>query len=177
MVFKMHKRITCAIALSLLFFSAGVSADESKASVAVKDETVLPEILAVSGNPSVIYGKGFPGTVTRTIRSSDKSAFFYASVRIVNPKKSKYVVKLECVDDAGNVVIEGTLQKEIFPMYRRRYMEGEIGQIEVSLGLNPTAGAKVAQQRMILKDDTQYFIRLYVEGRLISLTNFRYLIM
>jgi len=163
----------------VLFMLAAASASAQKdvSHLSAASDIVLPDILAVSASPTVAYGQGFPGAVTRTIRSSDKSAFFYASIKILNPSRSRYEMKIECIDEKGDVLIEGAVEKDLFSMYKQHFLSGEIGQLEMSLGLDPQLGALVPGQRVAMKNDSRYFIRLHVDGKLVSLTSFRYLVL
>lgn len=140
-------------------------------------DIILPEIVAVSGDATVVYGKGFPGTVTRTITSANKTALYYASLRILNPTKKTYEIKIECIDEIGNPVIEGVVQRELFPVTESKYLESKSGYVEVTMGLNPKPGAMVPGQHKALKNGEGYFVRLYVENKLIGLSHFRYVIL
>lgn len=171
---KINKFLSRGVFLPLLLAAtqATTTANASPSS----EETVVPEIIAVSKNATELFGKGFPNDVTRTVRNTDKIIFYYASIRIVNPQKQKYAVEIECIDENGDTVIASETMKEIFSINESKYLDGKSGYIETSLGLEPRVGAMVSGQKKSLKPGATYFIRLYVEKRLIGLTQFRYIV-
>lgn len=166
-----------AISSLCLLLSAGTPALGIEAESAPQDGSVLPEILVMSGDATVVYNNAFPRQVMRTITSTDKTALYYASLKVIDPPKTHYKLRIECVDAEGNVLIEGSADKEIFAISRRKYLKGEVGQLEITMVLNPKPGAMVPGQRTPLKHDMYYFVRLYVDGKLLGLTSFRYLTM
>lgn len=147
---------------------------------AASDDQTLPipvvETIALSTDPTMLYGKGFPGTVTRTVSSNDAIAFYFAAIRVINPGKKKFEVKLECVDSSGQLIIGNTSTKEVHALTESKYMEGKSGYLETSLGLNPAVDAVVPGQKMTLKNEEEYYIRLFIDDKLVGLTKFRYFI-
>lgn len=160
-----------------LLLSAAMPALGAEAGRAPADGSVFPEILVVSANATVVYKNAFPGRATRTITSADKTALYYASLKIINPPKLHYKLRIECVDAEGMVLIDGSADKEIFAVSRQKYLNGEAGQLEITMVLDPRLGAMVRGQRMPLKHDMDYFVRLYVDGKLIGLTSFQYVVL
>lgn len=134
------------------------------------------ETMALSTDPTMLYGKGFPGTVTRTISSNDKIAFYFAAIRVINPGKNKFELRLECVDSSGQLIIGNTTTREVHDLTESKYLDGKSGYMETSLGLNPAVDAIVPGQKMSLKNEEEYYVRLFIDDKLIGLTKFRYFI-
>ena len=73
-----------------LFLSACTPALGAEADSSFPDGSVLLEILVMSASATVVYKNAFPGRATRTITSADKTALYYASLKIINPPKLHY---------------------------------------------------------------------------------------
>ncbi|WP_143133484.1 hypothetical protein [Pseudoduganella namucuonensis] len=167
----------CKIAFATFLMISWHSISFATLESSSESEVVVPDILAMSSEANIVYSKAFPGPVTRTIRSTDKTALFYASLKIIAPKKERYSIKIDCVGEDGNPLIAGTVNREIFSVNKAKYQNGEIAQIEVSMGLDPKSGAMVPGQIRPMRNDENYFIRLYVDDKIVGLTSFRYIIL
>lgn len=167
---KLVSRIVSGALMASLLILFGANA-------ATNEDIVIPEILAISGEATVAYGNAFPGPVTRTIRDTSKTAIYYASVRVVNPTKKIYKVKIECVDELGKVVISGVVDRESYDVNESKYLGGKSSFIEAKLVLDPKLGAMVPGQTEPLKGEHGYYVRLYVDDTLVGLTRFRYILM
>jgi len=137
-----------------------------------KTNAVYPQYLVVADKIDTVFGVSTPTNFVNTVDSKEKIIFFYASVRIMNPTKKKYKTRIVCVDSQNNVIIEGTALQ---PLQRASILgKDRTNSIDQTLGLNPKPDAMVPGQKRPLQDGGEYFVKLYVEGELVSITNFRY---
>ena len=139
-------------------------------------DTIIPEALVVADKATVLYGNGFPENYTRVIMSDANIALYYASIKVLNPSKENYNVKIQCQDRKGATVIEGKYKLPLSLTKSETLGEDSINYIETTLGLYPQPGKRVPGQRMALKNEETYFVKLWVEGKLVGLTSFRYAI-
>jgi hypothetical protein len=141
-----------------------------------KQPTIALETVALSADPTIVYQQGFPGSVTRTISSTDKIAFYYAAIRVINPSSEKVAISIECVDSAGREVVSKKTLEEVPDITISKYLDSKSGYVEASLGLNPAPNALVSGQKIVLKNEGEYYVRLIANGKLLALTKFRYFI-
>ena len=136
------------------------------------DDTVVADIVAISNDATVLYGHGFPDNVTKVISSTDKIIYFFGSFRVLNAKKKVYKVILECIDKNGDVVLKGDVERGLSE--EMKIGDDQSGRFEVSLGLETKPGSKVKNQTKALKDDEEYFVRVWIDGKIVALAGFRY---
>jgi len=132
-------------------------------------QTTLISNEAIGGAKNVLAE---PGKKALYITSKDKIMYFFSTLNVVNPTKESYIGRLECIDKNGNVIISSEIQRTIYR--KERIAEDEVAEFDLTLGLDPKPGTLVKGQATPLKDGENYYIRTYIEGKLINLAPFRY---
>jgi hypothetical protein len=146
---------------------------------ALSSNMVLPEILVVADDASTLeaFGgiSGLPQNVVRVVTSRAKIVFFYTSMRVINPTKEEYEIHIECVDSGDRIVIDVRTTQKI--SRREVSMAGDkTYSIEARLGLDPRLGVLVPGQKIPLEGGGNYFVRIFVDDKLIGLSTFRYVV-
>jgi hypothetical protein len=108
-----------------------------------------------------------------TITNKDNIMFYAARIVVINPTKKEYNVRMTCIDSKNNIVFNGSIKMLRSKIYS--YVDKDsIAFITQHLGLNPKQGAMVKGQRTPLVGNNDYYIKLYVENKLIGITKFYY---
>lgn len=107
------------------------------------------------------------------ITSKDKIIYYVANIGVINPAKKYYHVKIICVDSNGNTVITGKV-KRLLSGFSYQVGGETIKGYEQTLGLDPKPGAMIKGQLIPLESGHDYFIKLFVENKLVGLTKFNY---
>jgi hypothetical protein len=107
------------------------------------------------------------------ITSKDKIIYYIANIGVINPTKKYYHVKIICVDSNGKTVITGKV-KRLLSGFSYQVGGEAVKGYEQTLGLDPKPGAMVKGQLIPLESGHAYFIKLFVENKLIGLTRFKY---
>ena len=115
-----------------------------------------------------------PGPSVETITNKDEMIFYYADIGIINPTKIKYDIDVVCIDSKGNTIIKGSVQRKLTESIE--HIGGDtIKRLVQTVGLDSKSGAMVSGQLIPLKNGNNYFIKLFVEKKLIGVTKFNYL--
>ena len=96
-----------------------------------------------------------------------------ADISVFRPSKKYYNVMINCINSKGNLVYEGTVKRSLSG-YSYKLGNDRVKGYNQTLGLNPKLGAMIKGQRIPLVDGQDYYIQLFVENKLISITKFSY---
>jgi hypothetical protein len=164
----MKKIIKYALPLLLLVASIG-SAKNS--------DVIIVEgiVLSNSVEPSIDNNTFTPGHSVQKITNKDDIIFYRSNIAVINPTKKKYNIKLLCVDSKDNIIYKGSLKMSLEKI-NGHVEKNIIGRAAQHLGLDPKPGAMIKGQINPLVNNNVYYIKLYVENKLLGLTKFHYLI-
>lgn len=141
----------------------------------LEDSIFVNRMLLSNSGTRAILNSISPGEDVEMITNKDDVILYYADIGILNPTKKNYSVEIICTDKKGNIVIKGAF---------KRMIDGEedivgadvIKDTLITVTLDPKQGAMVPGQLIPLKNQTDYYIELFVEKKLIGITKFNYAI-
>jgi len=102
----------------------------------------------------------------------DKTIFYSADIGIINPAKKKYRFKIVCIDRKGKVIFKGLLNRSDF--IKDKIGVDKIIRLTQQLELKTAPGAMAYGQTVPLESGQDYFVKLYVDKKLIAVTKFSY---
>lgn len=105
--------------------------------------------------------------------NKDSIIYFMANISIIRPSKKYYNVIIDCTNSKGEIVYEGTVKRSLSG-YSYKLGNDLVKGYKQTLGLNPKLGAMIKDQKIPLVDGQNYYIKLFVENKLISITKFSY---
>jgi hypothetical protein len=141
------------------------------------DNNIFVDRLGISNSANnLLLDSVLLGDRVETIKSTDKIILYYANVGIINPKNKKYSVRIICINNTGDVIIKGAY-KTIFSDQDAISLKGEsIRTTLITVGLDPKPNAMVQGQLLRLQNNTDYYIKLFIEKKLIGVTKFTYIV-
>lgn len=104
--------------------------------------------------------------------NTDKHIFYYVNIGIINPTKKQYDVEYICIDKNGNSITQGTLKMNLAELE-----EWQLGKDTIRRSKLITFTVKPqlhANPKTSLKGDSNYYVKLYVDKKLIGFTEFHY---
>lgn len=138
------------------------------------DIVFIERVIVSNSAEKITYNSNDPGDSIETFTNKDKLIWYSTDIGIINPTKKKYEIEISCIDSKGKIVFKGIVKRS-FSI--KDDANGEvIRRLVQELGLDPKPGAMVEGQLIPLKNNSDYFIRLYVEKNLIGVTKFHYVI-
>jgi len=112
-------------------------------------------------------------TITNKFTSKDSIIYFMANISVLRPSKKYYNVIIDCINSKGEIVYEGAVKRSLSG-YSYQLGNDIVKGYNQTLGLNPKPGTMIKDQRMPLVDGQDYYIKLIVENKLVSITKFSY---
>lgn len=105
--------------------------------------------------------------------NKDSLIYFMADISVFRPSKKYYHVTINCIDAKENMVFQGTVKRSLSG-YSYKLGNDLVKGYNQTLGLNPKLGAMIKGQKIPLVGGQNYYIQLFVENKLISMTKFSY---
>ena len=139
----------------------------------IKDSVFVNRMLLSNSGMRAILNSISPGDDVEMITNKDDIILYYADIGIANPTKKKYGVEIICTDKKGNIVIQGAF-KRMFDGLEDHVGEDVVKGTLITVTLDPKPGAMAPGQLIPLKNHTDYYIKLFVEKKLIGITKFNY---
>lgn len=139
----------------------------------LSDSVFVNRILVSNSAKRAILNSVSPGDNVARITNKDDMVLYYASVGVINPTKKKYNVEIICTDVNGEVVIQGEF-KRLLSTLEEHVGRDTVKRLLLVLTLDPKPGAMAPGQLMPLKDNMDYYVKLFIEKKLVGVTNFSY---
>jgi hypothetical protein len=162
------KNIMKSIALLFLLVSGFSNANTLHDTVVINTS-----VLSNSGMRAILNSIS-PGPSVEMITNKNDIILYYAEIGIINPTKKKYAIKITCVDTTGNVIIKGSFQRELSSELKRNIGTDLMKSTLFIVTLDPKVGAMAPGQLIPLKSHNEYYIKLFVENKLIGISHFNY---
>lgn len=146
--------------------------------VMAENDAVYVDRMLISG--SIIrnsQGTLIPKFSQWSFSDKDKIIFYAANIGIINPSKKLYEVKYVCIDVNGRIIFQGEDKIELTePSTKYVYLDkNKISQPKmVTFSLKPQRGVLVRGQVQPLESNKDYYVQLFVEKKLIGLSQFSY---
>lgn len=121
----------------------------------------------------IIFDEYLPGKDIETFTDKDKGIFYYIYLGVINPTKEKYQIEIICVDNKNNVIFKKSTERKLME-YSNYIGEDLLKNQDQIFKLNTKLGAMVEGQVTPLKDGNMYFIKLYIEKKLMGVSMFSY---
>jgi len=138
-------------------------------------DSIFIDRLGVSNSANSFYLKSLLlGERVEKVTSKDKIILYYANIGVMNPSHKKYNVEIIYLDSKSNVVIKGAYKTQLLDESLAHIGDDIIKNTLITVGLDPKPGAMVKGQLLPLKDNNDYYIKLFVEKKLIGVTKFHY---
>ena len=159
--------------INLIFSIYALS--NSIANAHMHDNNIFVDRIGISNSANnLLLDSILLGDRVETIKSTDKIILYYANIGIINPTKKNYNVEIIYTNIKGNIVIKGAY-KTIFSDQDGMNLNGDsIRNTLITVGLDPKPGAMVQGQLLALENNTDYYIKLFIEKKLIGITKFTY---
>ncbi len=156
------------VRIFLLLFMATIAYAKTPNNSVVVDRTLMTDAI-----DRVTSAEHLPEKNKEIFTNTDKAILYYVYFGIINSTKKKYQVDITCVDTKNNIIFKSPTEvvlKEV-----PDYIGEDIIKYQVQmLQLDTKPGAMVKGQLIPLKDDNDYFIKLYIEKKLVGVSNFTY---
>ena len=106
--------------------------------------------------------------------NEDKIISYHVDIGVINPTKKYYEIEFICIDRKGNEVIKKNFKQDISLFTQYSMGKDILRKGVVSLTLNPTPDFLVEDQRIVLQNKKDYFVKFYVEKELVGISRFHY---
>lgn len=144
-------------------------------SVQAKSDTIFIDRMLMGNSTGVHFFNPFiPEKSIDFFRAKDEIIYYVANISIINPTKKTYRIGIFCVDSRGKLVFKAIVKRALCD-YEYKLGKDTIKGVSQTLGLEPKPGAIIKGQFMPLESDKDYYIKLYVEKKLIGLSKFHYI--
>lgn len=153
----------------LFFILLSAATSWAKTHNVVISSMVLSNSIGKTTNHSM-----FPGRLVTTISNTDEIIYYSADVGILNPGKEKYSFKIVCMDSTKHVIYEDN--QDLILNGITRIGEDNFAHSRVYLRLDPEPGSFVDGRLLTWENNKDYFIKLYLEKKLIGITYFHYVL-
>lgn len=138
------------------------------------DNIFVNRMLLSNSENRVILNSISPGKNIEIFTNKDDIILYYADIGVINPTKKKYDIEIICVDKDDNAIIKGAFKREFILESERHIGANIMKKTLLIVTLDPKVGAMAPGQLTVLKAHNNYFIKLYIEKKLIGVTNFSY---
>jgi hypothetical protein len=115
-----------------------------------------------------------PNSSNWYLSNEDQDIFYYAQIGIINPTATQYEIKLVCIDEEGIPIFRKNFKVALTKFSGYQQEKNTIKLYELTLNLNPKPNALVKGQIAPLKDDNNYLVKLFINKKLIGITQFHY---
>ena len=107
--------------------------------------------------------------------SEYKNIYYYAKLGVINPTKNQYNVEYICMNKKGKTITHGALKMnlhktEIFNFGKKIIRESEF----ITTNLFPKINEIAKRQSASLENSSDYYMKLYVDKKLIAISHFQY---
>jgi hypothetical protein len=117
-----------------------------------------------------------PGTNQEIITNNDDVIFYYANIGVINPTKKKYTVEIVCVDKNNKTFVKEKFERKLQSQIVKYIGENGLKFTLITVSFDPKVGALVQGQRIPFHHHDEYFIKLFIDNKLIAVSSFLYYI-
>ena len=117
-----------------------------------------------------------PGMNKEIITNKDDVIFYYADIGVINPTKKKYTVEIIFVDKNNRTFVKGKFERKLKSITIQHIGKNVLKSTLLTFSFDPKVGALVQGQRIPFHHHDEYFIKLFIDNKLIAVSSFLYYI-
>lgn len=145
----------------------------SSPNIGASSENIFVGEIILSNSLEIIsYDAINPGDSVEKFTNRDNTIFYTADIGIINPIKKYYLIEIDCINSIGKRVFKESTKEPL--KFKTNIQNDVLARLVKQVELNPKSGAMVEGQFALLESGNDYFIRLYVDNKLIGLSKFHY---